>query len=82
MRRAPAVTAPPLDGAAYAELLGWYLGDGYISRGRRDVFNLHVVNDKRYAQDIDGIAAVMARVKPGGRPRRRTSGSSVVGLST
>lgn len=34
-----------LDNRAYAELLGWYLGDGHISRGRRGVFNLHVFND-------------------------------------
>jgi hypothetical protein len=68
----------PLDGPAYAELLGWYLGDGHISRGRRDVFNLHVVNDKRYPNDVDWIAVIMARVKPGGRPHRRNVTGAVI----
>jgi hypothetical protein len=67
-----------LDRAAFAELLGWYLGDGHISRGRRDVFNLHVVNDKRYVKDLDGIAATMSRVKPGGRPHRRIVPGAVI----
>ncbi|WP_028650655.1 hypothetical protein [Nocardioides halotolerans] len=67
-----------LDGAAYAELLGWYLGDGHISRQRRDVFGLHVVNDKRYVHDLDRIAVLMARVKPGGRPHGRSVPGAVI----
>jgi hypothetical protein len=31
-----------MDESAYAYLLGLYLGDGYISRGRRDVFALWI----------------------------------------
>jgi hypothetical protein len=38
----------PLDPEAYAELFGWYLGDGHISAGRRGVFALHIFNDSRY----------------------------------
>jgi hypothetical protein len=60
-----------LAAAEYAELLGWYLGDGHISRGRRGVFNLHVYNDQRYENDNQRIAALMTAVKPGGRPHRR-----------
>jgi len=67
-----------LDGPAYAELLGWFLGDGHISQGRRGVFNLHVVNDRRYVDDIDGIAILMALVKPGGRPHRRLVPGAVI----
>lgn len=37
-----------LDGAAYAELFGWYLGDGYISTQRRNVYGLHLYNDSKY----------------------------------
>jgi hypothetical protein len=67
-----------LDAAAYAELLGWYLGDGYISRGRRDVFNLHVYNDRQYASDNLRIALLMTSVKPGGRPHTRQVPGCVV----
>jgi hypothetical protein len=74
----PRCDQAPLDGPAYAELLGWYLGDGSITRGRRGVFNLHVVNDRRYAEDIDGIARIMARVKPAGRPHRRLAPGAVI----
>lgn len=34
----PRCTGSPLDEAAYAELLGWYLGDGHIARARRGVW--------------------------------------------
>lgn len=67
-----------LDGAAYAELLGWYLGDGHISRGRRSVFNLHVVNDRRYERDNQRLLELMATVKPGGRPHRRLVPGAVI----
>ncbi|GAA1833227.1 hypothetical protein GCM10009812_27180 [Nocardioides marinus] len=60
-----------LDEPAYAELLGWYLGDGHLSRGRRDVWNLHIYNDARYVHDNAVIAAIMRRVKPGGMPHTR-----------
>lgn len=68
----------PLDEVAYAKLLGWYLGDGHISSGRREVWNLHVVNDARYVDDIDQIAQLMGRVKPGGRPHRRIRPGAVI----
>ena len=68
----------PLDEEAYAELLGWYLGDGHITRGRRDVFNLHVFNDARYVDDNARLGAMMARVKPGGRPHKRMTPGCVI----
>lgn len=67
-----------LDRTAYAELLGWYLGDGHISRGRRDVFNLHVFNDERYVEDNAWLQGLMTRVKPGGRPHTRRMPGCVV----
>lgn len=71
-----------LDGAAYSELLGWYLGDGHISRQRRGVFGLHIVDDDRYPEDLDGIAELMRRVKPGARPHRRhQQGCTIVTVS-
>ena len=61
----------PMDSAAYSELLGWYLGDGHITRGRRTVFNLHIYNDKTYVDDNAHLLDLMRRVKPGGRPHTR-----------
>jgi hypothetical protein len=78
--RGQAHLAPPcprcdgagLAGNAYAELLGWYLGDGYLSRGRRGVFNLHVYNDAQYEVANGRILGLMQQVKPGGRPHTRS----------
>ncbi len=67
-----------LDRRAYAELLGWYLGDGHISRGRRDVFNLHVVNDRTYVKDNAWLQHLMSAVKPGGRPHTRLVPGAVI----
>jgi hypothetical protein len=67
----PRCDAAVIDQLAYAELLGWYLGDGYISRGRRDVFNLHVYNDATYVSDNEHLRVLMAQVKPGGKPHTR-----------
>lgn len=62
----------------YAELLGWYLGDGYISLGRREVYNLHVYNDARYVQLNAHIIDLMATVKPGSKPHTRCVPGAVV----
>ena len=74
----PRCDGADLDPSAYAELLGWYLGDGHISRGRREVHNLHVYNDRRYPEDNRRIADLMRRVKPGGRPHVRLVPGCVV----
>jgi len=80
--RCPRCDVAQLDSVAYAELLGWYLGDGHISRGRRDVFNLHIFNDQQYVADNDRIAVLMTSVKPGGRPHtRRTRGCVITTVS-
>ncbi|MBC9732047.1 transcriptional regulator [Nocardioides marmotae] len=72
----------PLDEPAYAELLGWYLGDGHISLGRRGVHALHVYDDARYVADIARIQELMRAVKPGGRPHtRQVPGAVVVTVS-
>lgn len=67
---------PRCDGAfleleAYGELLGWYLGDGHLTTGRRGVHNLHIHNDLRYPATNARLAALMGAVKPGGRPHTR-----------
>ena len=60
-----------MDEPAYSELLGWHLGDGHISKARRDVFALHIYNDQRYVELNEHIKDLMRRVKPGGRPHTR-----------
>lgn len=78
----PRCDGAPLAERAYAELLGWYLGDGYISCGRRSVYNLHIYNDARYVELNAGLLALMASVKPTGRPHtRRTSGAVITTVS-
>jgi hypothetical protein len=67
----PRCTSATLDEEAYAELLGWYLGDGHLDAGRRDVWNLHIFNDLSYPQDNERMQELMRRVKPGGRPHTR-----------
>ena len=67
-----------LDPSAYAELLGWYLGDGYISKGRREVFNLHIYNDRSYVQLNTGILELMRAVKPASMPHTRLVPGCVV----
>lgn len=67
----PRCDGAPLDEAAYAELLGWYLGDGFLTQQRRGVQGLHVVNDLRYPATNARVARLMTRVKPGGRPHTR-----------
>lgn len=62
----------------YAELLGWYLGDGHITRGRRDVFNLHVFNDAKYVALNAHLIELMGTVKPAGRPHTRLHAGAVV----
>jgi hypothetical protein len=67
----PICDGADLDRQAYAELFGWYLGDGHISRGRRGVYNLHVFNDRKYVANNARLQELMARVKTGGRPHTR-----------
>lgn len=70
------------DPAAYAELLGWYLGDGYLSTQRRAVFGLHIYNDAHYTELNTHIAILMRRVKPGCRPHtRQVPGCTVTTVS-
>ncbi len=66
-----------LDDPAYAELLGWYLGDGHISAERRGVFALHIYNDVRYVELNEHIKHLMRSVKPGGRPHMRQTAGCV-----
>jgi hypothetical protein len=51
-----------LDGAAYAYLLGLYLGDGYIDRMPR-TYRMRIFQDQRYVLLIELARGAMARVR-------------------
>ena len=67
----PRGTDAPLDKKPYAELLGWYLGDGHISLGRRGVYALHIVNYLKYPMLNTHVLDLMRMVKLGSRPHTR-----------
>jgi len=71
----PRCDGAELDEAAYALLLGWYLGDGHIVLAKRGVYNLAIANDPKYPVLNEEIAETMRRVKPNGSPcmRRNTA---------
>ncbi|MFE6283960.1 transcriptional regulator [Streptomyces sp. NPDC057877] len=56
--------SPPEDPAAYAYLLGLYLGDGCISAHRRGVYFLRIVLDNTWPGIIDACEAAMRSVRP------------------
>jgi len=73
----PQCDGADLDEAAYALLLGWYLGDGSIARARRGVFTLQIANDQRYPALNQEIAATIKRVKPNARPCLRGGSTAI-----
>ena len=74
----PRCDGAALDPIAYSALLGYYLGDGCISRAAR-YFTLRVSCDRTYPGIIADVEAVMAAVRPSGRTHRvRAPGVIVV----
>ncbi|MFI9775034.1 transcriptional regulator [Streptomyces sp. NPDC051956] len=55
---------PPADQAAYAYLLGLYLGDGCINAHRRGVYFIRIVLDNAWPGLIDACEAAMRAVRP------------------
>lgn len=66
-RPATEVDVASLPEREYSYLLGFYLGDGSISKHRRGVYRLRIVCDKRYTEIIDECAAAMQAVMPRNR---------------
>ncbi|GAB2963654.1 hypothetical protein GCM10023080_025660 [Streptomyces pseudoechinosporeus] len=56
--------APPEDPAAYAYLLGLYLGDGCINAHRRGVYFIRIVCDNAWPGLIDACEAALRAVRP------------------
>ena len=67
-----------LDRSAYAELFGWYLGDGWIEEHRRGVQALHIYNDALYPVLNRRLQDLMRAVKPSCRPHTRLKPGCVV----
>jgi hypothetical protein len=58
--------------APYAYLLGIYLGDGYISRGRRGVWRIRITLDSAYPEIISECCATLDTIFPGQHARPTT----------
>jgi hypothetical protein len=72
-------------GAAYAYLLGLYLGDGCLSEQRRNVYRLRIVLDARYPAVINECTDAMAEVLPANRAgvqRKRLERAVEAGISS
>ncbi|MET9905877.1 helix-turn-helix domain-containing protein [Streptomyces sp. NPDC006476] len=54
----------PGNQAAYAYLLGLYLGDGYISAHRRGVYYMRIVLDQAWPGVIDACERALSSVRP------------------
>jgi hypothetical protein len=69
-----------LPGAAYAYLLGMYLGDGHIVHNHRGVYRLEVACCASYPNIVEDCAAAIAQVLPScAVGRRRRPGVILVG---
>jgi hypothetical protein len=62
---------PGAQSAAYAYLLGIYLGDGHITRHPREVHGLWVYMDSRYQGVIDEVMTAVSLVMPTNKVRVR-----------
>lgn len=62
--RCPHCDGRPLDGAAYAYLLGLYLGDGHITQGRRSVYALSLTCCDSWPGLMAAAKAAMSVVMP------------------
>ncbi|MFC5018512.1 transcriptional regulator [Streptomyces lienomycini] len=74
---------PPEDRAAYAYLLGLYLGDGCISPGARSGYFLRIACADAWPGLVDACAAAVQAVNPSGKAHRvqAVGYTSVVGYS-
>jgi hypothetical protein len=67
--------------ATYSYLLGFYLGDGSISRSRRGVYRLRITTDARYPGIIAECVAAMQAVMPENRVNVQRLPSRAVEIS-
>lgn len=73
----------PLDHVAYSYLLGLYLGDGHIARGRKEVFRLEIACGDDWPGIIDATAKAIKAVMPANSVgRRKQPGCTMVGTTS
>lgn len=69
----------PMNEPAYAYLLGLYLGDGYIARGRKDVYALTIACADNWPGLMDAASQALSAVMPTSRVcRARQQGCTMV----
>lgn len=73
----PRCDGSSLDSQAYAALLGYYLGDGHISRAPR-YYVLRVTCDLAHPTIIEDLIALAGRVRPGHSPHLVTRVGCIV----
>ena len=80
-RRVSGLNVASLPGPEYSYLLGFYLGDGALSKHPRGVYRLRIVQDKRYTGIVDECVSAMQAVMPHNRVtvQRLPYGAVVVG---
>jgi hypothetical protein len=76
----PRCDGAPLDGPAYAYLLGLYLGDGHISRGPR-AYRIRIFQDARYPHLIALARDATSRVRGGNGRVGIVAGKGCVAVS-
>jgi hypothetical protein len=64
LRRSLSLDIASLPKAECSYLLGFYLGDGVISRSRKGVYRLRITTDSRYPRIVSACAAAMQAVMP------------------
>jgi hypothetical protein len=67
MTACPRCHARSMDESAYAYLLGLYLGDGHIARGRRDVYVLSIACSDDWPGLMESAQRAMSAVMPASR---------------
>lgn len=73
----------PLDGPAYAYLLGLYLGDGHVVHGRKDVFRLEIACCDDWPGLAEAAAQAVSTVMPANSVgRRQRTGCTMIGTTS
>ena len=73
----PRCTGRPLDEPAYSYLLGLYLGDGWLTRGRKDVFALNIA----CCDDWRGLLAAAQSAMSAVMPMSKVFGVQRIGMT-
>ncbi|MGI5227458.1 helix-turn-helix domain-containing protein [Actinoallomurus sp. CA-142502] len=82
-RSCPRCHGCPLDGSAYAYLLGLYLGDGHIAHGRKGVFRLDIACCDDWPGLTEAAVQALAAVLPTNSVgQRQRTGCTIVNMTS